>query len=150
MEQIHDVELCLYDVNPPSFGGLHDEYVFSARLDNLGMSYCALMALLESSANYGNSFCSTSLEEEECVRMVLLFDNEEVGSQSAYGAGSNVLQSTMHRIHAAVNQDQARNLVYLVFINSCRPRTMNKGYTKVSLLVPTWLMRCIQTTGFSF
>jgi len=55
-----------------------DEFIFGPRLDNLMMSYTSIMALVQSlgSKNSGT------------ISMVALFDDEEVGSASAYGAGS--------------------------------------------------------------
>lgn len=44
-----------------------------------------------------------SLELETGVRMIALFDNEEVGSESANGAGSNLIENTIHRMVAATN-----------------------------------------------
>lgn len=85
--KITDMDLCLYDIQPPSVGGVNGEFVFGARLDNLLMSYCAIHALVASCGQH-----------EEGVQMVALFDNEEVGSQSMQGADSNLLASTMKRI----------------------------------------------------
>ena len=88
VEAIRDFELCLYDTQAPALGGVANEFVHSARLDNLGMSYTAIMALINSGG----------LEKEEGIRMVALFDNEEVGSVSAHGAQSNLLESAIKRI----------------------------------------------------
>ena len=49
------------------------------RLGNLGMSYCSLTALLDT---YPTAEC---LADETAVKAVALFDNEEVGSDSAQG-----------------------------------------------------------------
>ena len=39
-----------------------------------------------------------SLEEESGVRMIAMFDNEEVGSGSVIGAGGTVLADAINRI----------------------------------------------------
>ncbi|GAA5806802.1 hypothetical protein MFLAVUS_000150 [Mucor flavus] len=87
--QICDFELCLFDTQPATLGGLYDEFIFSARLDNLGMTYCSLMALIQSCDN---------VSDEKNIRLISLFDNEEIGSTSAHGANSNLLPTTMERI----------------------------------------------------
>ena len=90
--QIKDFELCLYDTQPSAIGGLYNEFIYSPRLDNLAMSFCSLEALVQS------TMASNALDEEPGVRLIALFDNEEVGSESASGAGSNLLEQAMRRI----------------------------------------------------
>ncbi|KAI9026966.1 peptidase M18 [Hyaloraphidium curvatum] len=95
VSQIRDLELCLYDTQPPTLGGIGNEFIFSARLDNLMMSWCSMQALLASNSD------PQSLANDTQCRMVALFDNEEVGSTSAYGADSHYMEATLRRIVAA-------------------------------------------------
>ncbi|KAI9106284.1 peptidase M18 [Phlyctochytrium arcticum] len=97
-EQIGDFELCLYDVNPSLIGGAQNEFIFSARLDNLMMSFCSLTALVNSCKN-------KTLETDSTIRVVVLFDNEEIGSVSAHGAGSNLLEVSLRRLSAEAGPD---------------------------------------------
>ncbi|KAL9014283.1 MAG: hypothetical protein Q9173_001066 [Seirophora scorigena] len=89
---IVDFELILYDTHPACIGGLNNEFIFSARLDNLGMSYCSVTSLI-------NSLSSPSaLDNERCIRLISLFDHEEIGSTTAQGADSNLLPSIIRRL----------------------------------------------------
>lgn len=71
-EEIASLELNICDVQPSCLGGGNNEFIFSGRLDNLASSYCALRALMDSCSSPGD------LQDESSVRMVALFDNEEV------------------------------------------------------------------------
>lgn len=85
-ERILDYELCFYDVQAPAVIGLHDDFISSARLDNLLSCYTALMALLEE----GNSQNT----------LLVCSDHEEVGSMSAAGAQGPFLESVLKRLTA--------------------------------------------------
>lgn len=89
---IVDFEMILYDTQKPCVGGLNEELLFSSRLDNLEMSFCSIMGLIESV----NS--SSSLDNEESIRIVSLFDHEEIGSNTAQGADSNFLPTVIRRL----------------------------------------------------
>ncbi|ORX68331.1 peptidase M18, aminopeptidase I [Linderina pennispora] len=92
VDQITDFELCLYDTQPAAIGGICNEFIHSARLDNLNSSYCAVEGLINSLSS------EHALDNDSHVRMIALFDNEEVGSTSAYGANSALIEAALRRI----------------------------------------------------
>lgn len=88
-ERIVGSELMLYDVIAPTLGGRDEEMIFSARLDNLAMSHAAIRAILEA---------APSAAAGDVVPVAALFDHEEVGSETAYGAQSGFLPRALERI----------------------------------------------------
>ncbi|XP_048325454.2 probable aspartyl aminopeptidase isoform X1 [Ziziphus jujuba] len=92
IDDIVGVELNVCDTQPSCLGGGNNEFIFSGRLDNLASSYCALRALIDSSKS------PSDLSSEHAIRMVALFDNEEVGSGSIQGAGAPTMFQAMRRI----------------------------------------------------
>ena len=81
-------DLCLYDVQPSVLSGADAAFVHAARLDNLASCHAALTALLRVA---GDDAPATS-------RVVVLWDHEEVGSQSVAGARSAFLRDVLARI----------------------------------------------------
>ncbi|TPX32451.1 hypothetical protein SmJEL517_g04455 [Synchytrium microbalum] len=100
ISQIGDFEICLYDTNPACTWGANNEFISSSRLDNLNMSFCALTALINSTTN-------SSLSDEPLIRVVALFDNEEIGSVSAYGADSDMMLAALERLSKVEITDSA-------------------------------------------
>ncbi|KAL1306435.1 hypothetical protein AAFC00_005134 [Neodothiora populina] len=92
-EEVLDFELSLYDVQKGTLGGLNNELIYSARLDNLGMTYCAVEGLIKSTGDDGKP-----LTDENTIRLIACFDHEEIGSTSAQGADSNIMPSILHRL----------------------------------------------------
>jgi aspartyl aminopeptidase len=82
-------ELMLYDVNPPAIGGVNEDLLFSARLDNLAMCHASTGAIAKAASR---------VDDRELVPMIALFDHEEIGSGSAYGAEAPLLASAIERI----------------------------------------------------
>ncbi|KAF2274610.1 aspartyl aminopeptidase [Westerdykella ornata] len=90
--EVVDFELLLYDTQKSVIGGLNNELIFSPRLDNLMMSYCSVEGLINSLAS------PTALDKDSTIRLIALFDHEEIGSQTAQGADSNLLPAVLRRI----------------------------------------------------
>lgn len=84
-EDILDFDLYLYDTTPACLWGIHNEFLCSGRIDDLSMVHAGLEALLAS-------------ENNEATKVLAIFDNEEVGSQTKQGAGSMFLTSVLQRI----------------------------------------------------
>lgn len=83
LDKVLDYELSFYDTQPPAIIGLQQQFLASARLDNLLSCYVGLRALIDSPDH--NSVLSCN-------------DHEEVGSMSAAGAQGPMLQSILSRI----------------------------------------------------
>jgi aspartyl aminopeptidase len=115
INDIIDFELVLADTQPAALGGSASEFIFSPRLDNLLSSFAAIDALVTS---------LPTLSEELGVRMCVLFDNEEVGSQSYAGADSSLIDSALTRITSVlsnnnnVNSSQSEEIVQISFRKS--------------------------------
>ncbi|KAL8704685.1 MAG: hypothetical protein Q9201_002179 [Fulgogasparrea decipioides] len=126
-ESVVDFELVLYDTQKACIGGLNDELIFSARLDNLGMSYCSTMGLI-------NSLSSPSaLDDEPCIRLVSLFDHEEIGSETAQGADSNFLPAAIRRLSVigpGSNKETAyeRTLATSFLVSADMAHSVNPNY----------------------
>lgn len=89
VSSIYDFELSLFDTQGSNVGGILNEFIFSPRLDNQCCSWLGTEALIRS---------IPSLKDDTNVRLVALFDNEEVGSNSRMGAGGNLIETIMQRV----------------------------------------------------
>ena len=84
VSQVLDYELFFYDTQRPSLVGLADEFISSARLDNLLSCFIGLQALLATGTEQG--------------ALLVCNDHEEVGSTSASGACGPMLKQMLERV----------------------------------------------------
>ncbi|KAJ5562499.1 hypothetical protein N7461_001260 [Penicillium sp. DV-2018c] len=102
-------ELELFDTQPAQLGGLEKDMIFAGRIDDKLCCYAAQEALIASPD-------STS---PGVVKMVGMFDDEEIGSLLRQGARSNFMGSVIDRITEAFAKDNyGPNLLSQTVANS--------------------------------
>ncbi len=84
VKELYAHELSFYDTQKASFLGLKDDFIASARIDNLLSCYVGLL-----------SICSVS---NDTPMLFIASDHEEVGSSSTSGAAGSFLENTLHRM----------------------------------------------------
>lgn len=91
VETVLDYELCFYDTQGAASVGLNEEFLASARLDNLLSCYIGLQALIDT-------------DETDAGTVLVCNDHEEVGSMSACGAQGPMLSQWLERVLPDVDQ----------------------------------------------
>ncbi len=84
IETVLEYELSFYDCQPGALVGLQQQFIASARLDNLLSCLIGARALIDS--------------EGATSKLLVCSDHEEVGSTSACGANGPFLQSVLERL----------------------------------------------------
>ncbi len=79
-----DYEISLYDTQPPALLGLKQDFIASARLDNLLSCYVGLKSFLNA--------------DPKVSSLLVCNDHEEVGSASSCGAKGPMLQQFLERL----------------------------------------------------
>lgn len=119
VKQIEDFELLLCDYQNATLGGIHEEFVFAPRQDNLTSCYAAAHALIGSKpAANGASLIS-------------LFDHEEIGSVSAQGADSSFLPDILNRLTDSDPGALARMCAQSFVISSDQAHGIHPNYERV-------------------
>ena len=96
-------DLMTHDLQPSRRIGRELDLIAAPRLDNLATSYAGVQALIDaaeamaSGSRPGASVMSES-PSRSSIPILVLFDHEEVGSQSERGAMSTLLPSVLERI----------------------------------------------------
>lgn len=97
-EDIIDYDLFLYNMQQPELVGLDQSMLSAPRLDNL----TSVGALLSAFCDMSDDSVSVPVNT---VDVMVVFDNEEVGSLSKQGADSQLLSMVLNRIGNALIKD---------------------------------------------
>jgi len=117
--RVSSYTLEVFDLQPGAIGGMNEEFVFSRAIDNLAACHAAVEAFLNSS------------EPAPFTRIIALFDNEEVGSQTMQGAGSRFLDMIIERLNALSENPREsyfRSIANSLFISNDGAHAVNPNY----------------------
>lgn len=93
VEDILDFDLFLYECEKGKIVGLNNEFISCGKLDDLAMVHAGIKGLINSKVN-------------RKTNVMILFDNEEVGSQTKQGAASPMLRTVLERICLSLGGDR--------------------------------------------
>lgn len=98
-EDILSFELCAYCYEPAAIVGFERDMLSSARLDNLSSVHACLRALADT--------------DGDGINVAVLYDNEEIGSNTRRGADSSSLGIILEKLALALGLDRA------AYIDAC-------------------------------
>ena len=111
---VMDYDLYLYDCQPPAITGLNEDFIASARLDNLLSCYTGMQALLEAG--------------DQATSMLICNDHEEVGSTSESGANGPMLKSLLERLYPNVDE-RSRILSQSLLVSTDNAHGVHPNYS---------------------
>lgn len=92
-EDIIDFDLYLYEFEKGCVMGLNNEFISASRLDDLQMVHAGVKALIDS-------------KESKSTKVMICYDNEEVGSTTKQGADSEMLANVLERITLCLGKER--------------------------------------------
>ncbi len=111
--EVLDFELSFYDTQGAAVIGLEEQFIASARLDNLLSCYIGADALISSAVGQG--------------QVLLCTDHEEVGSQSACGAQGPILAQWLERVLPNA-EERNRVLARSMFVSADNAHGVHPNY----------------------
>ena len=90
VKELYASEFSFYDTQKALHVGLHDDFIASARIDNLLSCYVGMLSMASVEASKPMLFIAS--------------DHEEVGSESTSGAGGSFLENTLRRMFVDYEQ----------------------------------------------
>jgi aspartyl aminopeptidase len=93
VKDILDFDLFLYEYEKGCIMGLNNEFISSARLDDLQMVHAGIEAI-------------KNIEPVNATNVMVCFDNEEIGSSTKQGADSQMLANILERTTLALGKSR--------------------------------------------
>ena len=115
-EKIFEYDLFLYNKEEPVI--INNEFIASPRIDNISCSYAALKSFLKSIGNDINVF--------------VVFNSEEIGSNTLDGADSNFLIDTLKRICALLNLNLTSTLNKSLVVSADNTHARHPNHDELS------------------
>ncbi|KAI9766666.1 MAG: hypothetical protein M1835_007143 [Candelina submexicana] len=110
-------ELELFDIQPAQLGGIDKEFIFAGRIDDKLCSFSAIEALVASSSHAAKD--GGGSDSDATIKIVALFDDEEIGSLLRQGAHGDLLPTVIERVGEAFSTDGfGANLLSQTYANS--------------------------------
>lgn len=111
-------DLFLYNKEEASLIGSHNEYILSPRLDDLECVYTSLISMLNAKNNN--------------ISVIAIFNNEEVGSMSSNGAGSDFLVNVLRRITNSLNLNYEQLLANSFLVSADNAHAVHPNHPEKS------------------
>jgi aspartyl aminopeptidase len=116
------LEMQLYDFQKGTLAGVNGEFLFASRLDNLASCHAAMAALLESP------------KKNLATHVLVFYDNEEIGSDTAQGGSSPFLKDILERISTVEKQSREalmRGIARSLFISADMAHAVHPNYAEM-------------------
>lgn len=121
-EDIGGYDLLTVDSQPPQFIGAREEFLASARLDNLLSTHVGVSAISEYEA-----------DPDSPIAILVANDHEEVGSETRSGAAGPFLEDVLFRLYAALGaSDEQRRQAYseAILVSSDVGHSVHPNYSE--------------------
>jgi aspartyl aminopeptidase len=121
-KDILDFDLFLYEYAEGMVIGLDEEFISCGRLDDLWMVFAGLKGLINSN-------------KIKATKVLVALDNEEIGSSTAQGANSSILENILERIALGLKkerEDFKRALSNSIMISADLAHAIHPNYTEKS------------------
>jgi aspartyl aminopeptidase len=112
-------DVMFHDITPATLLGRERAFIASGRLDNLCSSWCAIEALVAHAADPGSSDITT---------IAVLFDHEEIGSESTTGAAGPLLERVVYRLIGDSEADRHKALSASMCVSADMAHAVHPNY----------------------